>query len=995
MRYTCPNPGDVAASPQRVLVVCRSGTFSAGRSFALPRPLFRADFVGRAGELARLDAMLSSAQSGFGGVVLLVGEAGIGKTRTAEEFAERARGRGVRVVSGRCWEGEPCPAFGPWSMALQALAAEIDAAQLRRLLGEGAEDVAVLLPEIRRSYGELAAPPRLEASDGVQRLFASLSRLLRSAARRAPLAIILDNLHLADDSSLRFLRSLCPELAASRLLVVGTCRAPGEAPREALTLTVEELAKVRSFLRLELTGLDKSEVLELVSRALDTRPEVADRIHERTEGNPLFVLELVRQMAADQRGETAGGPLPDGIRQAIRRRVERLSPACRNALATAAVLGRSFAFETLERTYDGEGRGRVPELVGEAETAAVLQIESPGLRKFRFSHDLVREALLEGMPAVVKSRIHARAALVLEEIEAADGRRLSGEILHHLVESGVLVEPHRLVERTIMAAVEATDRCATDEALRIIDATLTVWEGLGRAVDVRVAPLVHRRGRLLTDLLRPVEARDDLLRAFNLYLEAGDGRAAVEVALTPAMGSADGNVWMGDGGVPGLLEQALSLVPAGSREHASLLLRRGSRADLCTALDFARASGEKHLEAEALGKLAYHELMAWELDASAAWLASAEATGPSGIDHGFGLAYIRFCLGVITGSTDAAARAIHQLDDLARRSRSLPGRTLALGCASFLAIKRGEWEEARRKVREGVALLASSGPVHHLSLIDHVLIQAELQTGHFKAVRARMQSAADRGAWPGPIDHRRTLFGALRSGDTSLLPPIPERVEMPDPDGPLAHFVVMDLLYTGTLAWVRRDRRTAGFCLERLRKWKGMFWDASTDGELGLLCSLLDRHDEAVGHFEDAMAFSRRAGYLPDLASTMSNLADTLVRRDGPGDRERAAGLLDEGLSICQKLGMAPLEKRIRAARQALDGSEGRRRAQPDGLTHREIEVLRLVSRGCTNAEIAERLFVSPLTVARHVHNLLDKTGMANRAEVTAWAGKSGFLDDK
>jgi DNA-binding CsgD family transcriptional regulator len=514
-------------------------------------------------------------------------------------------------------------------------------------------------------------------------------------------------------------------------------------------------------------------------------------------------------------------------------------------------------------------------------------------------------------------------------------------------------------------------------------------------VDVRAAPLLHRRGRLLTDLLRPVEAREDLVRAFNLSLEAGDRRAAIGVALSGAMEKNDGGTWGGGGGVPELRERALSLVAAGSKEQALLYLQRGSRADLRAALDFARATGEKHMEAQALEGLAYHELFAWELDASAAWLASAEATGGAETGRRFGLAYIRYCLGIITGSADAAARAIRELNDLARRSRSLGRLTLALGCGAFFASKRGQWDEVRRKARECAALLASSGPVYHLGLVNHVQIQTELQTGHFKAVRTCMESAAARGMWSGPIDHRSTLFGAIVSRDTSFLPPCPERVETPDADGPLMSFVTMDLLYSGALACVRNDRRIAAFCLEHLRKWKGTFWDASTDGELGLLCSVLDRLDEAVGHYEDAIAFSRRAGYLPDLATTMSNLADTLVRRDLPGDRERATGLLDESLSLCQKLGMAPLEKRARAAREALSGSEGRRRAQPDGLTHREIEVLRLVSRGFTNAEIAERLYVSALTVARHMHNLLEKTGMANRAEVTAWAGKSGFLEDK
>jgi len=218
---------------------------------------------------------------------------------------------------------------------------------------------------------------------------------------------------------------------------------------------------------------------------------------------------------------------------------------------------------------------------------------------------------------------------------------------------------------------------------------------------------------------------------------------------------------------------------------------------------------------------------------------------------------------------------------------------------------------------------------------------------------------------------------------------------LPPTDVALFTFVTGQLLWAAELSAIHRDRRMASLCLEHLPRWRGTSLDRSTDALMGELCSVLDRLDEAVGHFEDALALCRRAGYRPELAWRCADCAETLLRRNSPGDGERAKGLLGEGLAISRTLGMSPLAKRILAAQEALDGPSHRRRAHPDGLTHREVEVLKLLARGLTNAEVAERLCVSPLTAAKHVHNLLDKTGMANRAEVTAWAARNGLLGDR
>ncbi len=534
----------------------------------------------------------------------------------------------------------------------------------------------------------------------------------------------------------------------------------------------------------------------------------------------------------------------------------------------------------------------------------------------------------------------------------------------------------------------------------MVEMTLQAWERLGRVMDVRVAPLLHRRGRLRTDLMQPIEAREDLVRAFHLYLAGGNHKGAIDVALTPTLENPWNHVWMssvggGGRGVAELRERAFALAAAGSRDHAMLLQQRGSRADLGAALDLARSAGDGHLEAKALAQLAYHELLAWDFEASARWLTLAEAATAREGDHGLAqaCAYTRYWHGLFTGDASTFSAATRDLFDLARRTRSLRARSTAHRCAAVRALKRGDWNEARRQAREGITLLRSSGPVFNLHECQQALLEVELQTGHFKAARAVLESAAAMGVALGGTDIRSTHLGARVTGDARLLPAAAASLPFPDPAGSLVTFVTGVPFSSAETAALQQDPVAAQLSYECLCTWQSLSPSCSNDALLGRLCLVIDRGEDAVRHFERGAAFCRRAGYLPELAWILLDFAQTVARRGGVGDRERAEQLFEEGLSLCRELGMSPLRKRLVAAKQALTGGVHRCRSRPDGLTRREIEVLRLIAGGYTNAEIADRLVVSTLTVAKHVHNLLDKTGMANRAEVTAWAGRVGLLD--
>ena len=526
--------------------------------------------VGRQHELGQLRAHLDDALAGRGRLVLLAGEPGIGKSRLIEELSAEARTRGATVLTGRCWEAGGAPVYWPWVQSLRTYIRDCDAVDLRAQLGPGAVDVAQLFPELRPRFPDLPEPPVLEA-EARFRLFDAMAAFLTSASEARGFVLVLDDLHAADEPSLRLLHFLARELRQARLLVVGAYRDADPSLRDPLLGTLAELAREPVTHRMRLDGLAESAVAEYITATAG--PELAAaavaEIHAETAGNPLFVTELVQLLAAEGRLGAGGGSLgiPSSIRDVIAGRVGRLSEACRNLLTLASVLGREFSLEAIGRL--GElSRDELLVVLDEAMTERVIE-EIPGGRgRLRFAHVLIRDTLYEGLTAARRIQLHREVGETLERVHADDLEPHLAEIALHFVASA----PGGTEEPALQYARRAADRAASllayEEAARLYELALTLIE-----VDADRCDVLLALGEAQARAGDTPAAKESYRRAAEL----ADALVLPEPLAQAALGYGGRLVWdvmRDDPDMVSLLERALEVIGSGDSPTRVRLLAR-------------------------------------------------------------------------------------------------------------------------------------------------------------------------------------------------------------------------------------------------------------------------------------------------------------------------------------------------------------------------------------------------------------------------------------
>lgn len=679
-------------------------------------------FVGRQREMAELRSALDDAMSGSGRLVMLAREPGIGKTRIAQELADQARTLGAQVLWGWCYEREGAPPYWPWVQPIRSYVLETGPEQLRSEMGPGAAEIAELIPEIREKLPDLDQPPVLEAQETRFRLFDSISTFLKNLARSKPLVIVLDDLHWADTPSLLLLEFLARQLADSKLLVIGAYRDIEVSRQHPLSESLAQLSRSTAFQRLTLDGLETNDVGEFIRAAGggEASLELIDAIYDHTEGNPLFMSEVIRLLGDQKewaRSAGAGSPvalgLPQGVIEVIGQRLNRLSTDCVGVLTTAAVIGREFGFNLLKTLNHKTTELRLLELVDEALEGHILQ-DFPGQGdRYQFSHALVQQTLLESLSGGRKVRLHARIGEALETLYGDDPGEHAAELAYHYAEAQPVTGPEKLVKYSGLAGERALEVYAHEEALAHFQKGLMTkgvdLESSTPAQDDESAALLFGLGRsqaatTFRSATNMKEAIGNLRRAFEHYRRSGQLEQALQVAQYPVRPRVGFQA-----GLKGLVEPAVELASPDSPDAARLLsiygrvlgLEEGRYQAACEAFDraltIAERSGDVSLEMEALANSAnVHFFHARYQEALRSSLRAIDLS-PQVDDPRSELAarYVAVLTIQETGDLRDAAHHASAMLDLAERIRDHFWLVSACWMSEFVSSRRGDWSAAR------------------------------------------------------------------------------------------------------------------------------------------------------------------------------------------------------------------------------------------------------------------------------------------------------------
>ncbi|MFF5483276.1 AAA family ATPase [Streptomyces sp. NPDC012935] len=968
---------------------------------------FTTPLIGRGGELARLFTALERARGGEARAVLIAGDAGVGKTRVLDEVAGSAARDGMVVLSGHCVDlGDVGLPYLPFTEVLGVLAGD-----------ERFADVLAAHPVVGRLLGG-----GTDAVSDRLRLFEGVAGLLADLADVAPVLLVLEDLHWADQSSrdlLRFLlsRGILQRPAggapAHRLAVFASYRADDLHRRHPLRPLLAELVRLPAVERLELRPMADTEVARLV-RAVQERPlpdSTVRRIVERAEGNAFYAEELVAAT------DTEAGGVPSGLADVLLIRFEQLSDTAQQVLRTAAVAGRRVEHDLLrgavgipEEELESalrEAIGRQLLVAGEGDTYA-------------FRHALAREAVYADLLPGERARLHGAFARLL----AGRGRpdETAAERAHHYRES------HDLAE-ALAASLEAADQAhrvgAPAEELRHLEAALDIWsvvepsarpsgEGTDRVtLTLRASAAAahagesHRAVSLTRSALAGVgQDTDAELAARVRYTLAGNllgvdsltaafAYSSEALALIPAEPPSRTWVWAAATHVlaarqVGENETALRVAREALRTAEKLQVT-DARADLLISLavleaggrrtpqgrerlrearDLARRSGNAPVEMRALFSLAVGCFESGDLEESLPWLTEgldrARRAGLLSSLYPLEMRYLRLLVLYTLGRWDEC------LSVAATDADVLPAAGgYTAGPALYVALARGDFGA----VEQARALLA--GPFDWM--------------GTLVAGIALTDAAAWRGDVEAAVERMRSSVAAL-TDDAGALPDATVRLAA------LALSAVGDraaeLRLTGDEAGLRRWADTATELVELARATaarggdgraqgpEGMAWLARAEAEWTRTVSGPDARAwaKAVAAFDYGDEYER--------ARCRLRHAEALLAAE---QREAAATEARAARETAARLGATLLLERVDALiRRGRLADTPADRSSP--LTAREQDVLRLLALGRSNRQIGEELYITGKTASVHVSNILAKLGAASRTEAVAIAYREGLI---
>jgi tetratricopeptide (TPR) repeat protein len=855
------------------------------------------DLFGRDDVRERLQAHLDAVGDGDDRFVWLAGEAGIGKTRLLDDLAATAEARGVRVLRGTGWDDPGTPPFWLWAQVLREAAAGRDVAALRSAWGPGADEALHLL-----RGGEGAAVPSARFT-----LFESLAAAVAALCAEGPLVLVLDDLHWADAGSLRALEHVRRALVRRPLLVAAGWRTHELAADDEVA--ERGLALASRADTVDLSGLSPDAVgavvAEVVGKQLDAA--TAQEVARRTAGNPLFVRELAR--LARDRGTALLDGVPDSAQAIIRRRLARVSQACHEVLAVAAVAGTAASLD-LVASLTGSDVAEVAGVAGVVdEGVAAGLVVLTGAGHIGFTHPVVRDTLIAATPANRSREIHLAAAGLLGS-RLADDPSGAAEVAQHLCAALPLADAADAVAMLRRAAAVASQALAFEEAAG----------HLARALDV-VPPTVDRLDVLL-DWGAALAAAGDVEKARKAYESAadvarnrGDAAGLSRAALGFGAGLSGFEVQLWDQAQIDLLEEALAALPDEDSETRADVMARlsvalaftegASRRDrlAADAVDMARRIGAPRVVAHALA--AHCDAISGPDDSERREAEAGEVVVLAHAAGDRGLELLGLRLRVV--ALLEQGRVAEARDDMATFGRlsAQVGQPLYAWYVplwrGYLAHASGDLDEMQRCTGEvaRVGELAESTNARILSIVQRPWPHIERNEAHrfVDEMRELLDELAElapdggvmMGLYPGQPD-------AVRRG---VLPRLAWSLGRLAKDSEYLsnHSLVCLSLYAGGDEAEHAEAAYRGLLPYRHRfAVDGIAAGAigSVERMLGLAATLAGRYDDAVTHFEEAITRNRAALHRLAAAHAQADLAECLRRRGCRQDGPRIAGLVAE-----------------------------------------------------------------------------------------------------
>jgi len=485
----------------------------------------RTPLVGREGEVRRLKELVDQTIVGRGGVALVTGPLGVGKTRLMEEGATFARLRGATVIGGKAYDS--APPYEPFARALRDLARGVDSETLAARLGEFASELMGLLPELARQLPRVPERASGAEEERKARLFAGVAHFLTSGAASAPIVLLLDDMHLADPGTSELLQHVARRAEASRaLLVVGYRHddIPATPAGRLFGQIVHGLTREAFCTAIPLQALTADQVTDLIQQMANhrTRPQrFAHRIYEVTQGNPYFIEEVIKGLFErgalyikdgqwstdfDDAKDYSMLEIPSSVHSAVESRLRNLGEETRQALLPAAVIGRQFSFDVLQ-AVTGQAEEGLLERIEEAVRAQLIrEVRASGEDVYEFAQPMLREVLYDSIPRRRRRLLHRQVG---EGIERASGRRLDAHLEALALHFAEAEDAERTIRYARMAAGKASALYAHDNAARFLQMALDAAEELDRQPD-RVALFEE-----LGDTRLAAGRRDETIRAYE------------------------------------------------------------------------------------------------------------------------------------------------------------------------------------------------------------------------------------------------------------------------------------------------------------------------------------------------------------------------------------------------------------------------------------------------------------------------------------------------